>query len=162
MGGGQSSQCDFGTFGTGKGIPVEYNGFKINLGGSDICTNTLAECANQCQAMGCGSSGEQFGDCCKLCEKSCCQPGPAYKPDSTVCKQLSYDARVQLPDDYCTNPASRKKYDDECPTGCLSFAETPGFSPKRQDVKHAVDWFCEFKFLLLLIIFLLALFLLDF
>lgn len=119
MGGSQSAQCNLGTFGTGTGIPVEYKGFKINLGGSDICQNTIAECANECQAMGCGSSGEQWGDCCKMCERSCCQPGPAFNPNSTVCKQLSYNAIVPLPDDYCTNPVSRKQYDDECPSGCL-------------------------------------------
>lgn len=157
MGGRQSSQCKFGTFGTGSGIPVTYRGLKMNLGGSDICQTTLAECANECVAMGCGGSGDQWGDCCKLCQQSCCYvDGPARNPGSKICKQLAYNARVPLPDDYCTNPVSRQNYDQECPDGCLDQVER---SPSAMIQKQTQDRTCHNKLLIFLFLIILILFL---
>lgn len=158
MGGGESSQCKFGTFGTGVGIPVTYRGLKMNLGGSDICQTTLAECANECVAMGCGNTGEQWGDCCKLCQQSCCySDGPARNPSSKICKQLAYNARVPLPDDYCTNPVSRQNYDEECPDGCLEARPSVRASSMKSTTKQpdcAMNKLIIFLLLVILIMFL--------
>lgn len=152
MGGGQSAQCNLGTFGTGIGIPVDYNGTTQNLGGSSICQTNLQECANQCQAMGCGQSGERWGDCCKMCERSCCQDGPAFNPNSPICQQISYTAHVQLPDDYCTNPTSRREYDEECPTGCLGAQSSAASRTMDMPLLMKLKFLNRDKYLLLAVV----------
>ena len=154
--GNQSSQCNYGTFGTGKGIPVNYNGTQEYLGGKGMCNATLGGCAEACQAMGCGKSGEQWADCCKMCERSCCQPGPAYDPDSRLCKQIS-DKSNRLPNDYCTNKDSRNRYDEECPEGCqnLPFSQRMPQSKQTMTVKDCKTTDLRIIFLLSLLVILL-------
>lgn len=119
MGGGPSKQCNPGTFGTGPGVSVNYQGNTQNLGGTSICTVDLAECMRECEALGCADAG----GCCKTCQSQCCvNDGPARNPSSPICHQMTTNA-PPLPDDYCGNPASRADYDRDCPTGCLDGSE---------------------------------------
>jgi hypothetical protein len=147
MGGGPSAQCKLGTFGTGDGVLVNYKGIPIKLGGSNICQTTLAECANECEALGCGGT---WGDCCKLCERSCCQPGAAYNPNSLLCQQISYNARVKIPDDYCANSTSRQKYDEECPEGCVEQSLDVSLS-KSKTVNKTPNFPLSLKLILILV-----------
>ena len=112
MGNGSSvpAQCNSGTFGTGKGTPVYYDGSTMNLGGADICTTNIAECMRECEAIGCADAAT----CCKMCERACCYDTTGNQ-NNLICKQMNQN---QFPDDYCTNSTSRQTYDQECPDGC--------------------------------------------
>lgn len=161
MGNTQSSQCNMGTFGTGVGVPITYDGQQMNLGGSSICQTDLRECISECKALGC-DNGSQGIDCCKLCEGACCNENlPSYNANSPVCKQMAYNAKVRLPDDYCTNLDSRNTYDNQCPTGCLASSDTVSSSlPVKKKIFHNIaDKIISNAVILLLIFLIFILFL---